>query len=115
MKRRRKNATELERLTAQGRHDWQQFCAGLGPLLTLEAAADEARRAEALRDWMALAPETLGGYLTGVFLYDVVGPMLPLVVAHPPEERAEFMRKIGAMVVGVAEASMEEAARTAER
>jgi hypothetical protein len=53
-------------------------------------------------------------YLSAFYLSEVVRPMMPLVVAHPPEERADFMRKIGDMVVGIAKASMDEAVRTAE-
>jgi hypothetical protein len=114
MKRRKAQATELERLTSEARHDWQQFCASLVPLLGPDVAADEARQTEALQAWISRAPDTLGDYLSGFYLSEIVRPMLPLVFAHRPEERAAFMRKLGDMVVAIAQASMDEAVHTAE-
>jgi hypothetical protein len=82
---RKARATDLDQLTAQGRHDWQQFCASLRLLLGPEAAADEARQAEALQAWMSRVPEMLTGYLSAFYFSEILGPMLPLVAAHPQE------------------------------
>src|SRR5688572_9999536 len=98
MKRRKARPIELDRLTAVGRDEWQQFCAKLPLLLGTQMAADETRQAEAMHAWMPLARDTLTDYLSAFYLSEVVRPMLPLVVAYPPEERADFMRKIGDMV-----------------
>jgi hypothetical protein len=110
---RKARTTELDQLTAQGRHDWQEFCAGLPALLGPEAAADAARQTEALQAWTLSVPDTLRGYLSAFYFSEILGPMLPLVAAHPPEERADFMAKIGDLVVGIARASMDEAVHTA--
>lgn len=114
MKRRKAQPTELDGLTAEGRDEWHQLCATLPPLLGTEMASDETRQTKAMYTWLSQVPDTLTNYLSSFYLSEVVRPMLPLVVAHPPEERADLMRKIGEMVVGVARASMDEAVRTAE-